>query len=101
MLFYRIYAKVNVLNNFILMCKFDYIVFLLDLNQLEVREPRQRLCIEPGGSQNYVIRKVMDISDHVLAVGLRYQMSDFKSASAAPVGIHTSGVLSKYLFDYL
>lgn len=64
-----------------------------DLNQLEVREPRKLEMLEPGGDQGPVVRKIADLSDHVLAVGPRYQMQDIKCAPVVKLGFHTSGVL--------
>ncbi|XP_055853949.1 pseudouridylate synthase TRUB2, mitochondrial [Episyrphus balteatus] len=64
-----------------------------DLNQLEVREPRKMEMLEPGGDQGPVVRKVADLSDHILSVGPRYQMQDIKCAPVSKVGFHTSGVL--------
>ncbi|CAD7093409.1 unnamed protein product [Hermetia illucens] len=64
-----------------------------DLNSLKVREPIQRVAIEPGGNQKYLIRKEQNLADHVLAVGPRYQLKDFKFNVAAGLGPHTSGVL--------
>lgn len=70
-------------------------IFVADLNSLKVREPIQRVAIEPGGNQKYLIRKEQNLADHVLAVGPRYQLKDFKFNVAAGLGPHTSGVLGK------
>lgn len=64
-----------------------------DLNQLEVREPTERLSIEPGGAHKYVVRKLENFADNILSVGPRYQIEDIKCGPIAGLGIHTSGVL--------
>lgn len=64
-----------------------------DLNNLEVRPPRQIEMLEPGGDQGPIVRKIADLSDDILAVGPRYQMKDIKCAPVAKLGFHTSGVL--------
>lgn len=75
------------------------IIKILDLNDMSVRESRdaedETLLLEPGGAQNPVVRKVASLSDHVLAVGPRYQITDIRSAPAGSLGVHTSGVLCK------
>ncbi|KAL5274584.1 TRUB2 family protein [Megaselia abdita] len=63
-----------------------------DLNALNVRPPRQ-ILLESGGAQNVVLRKVNDLSDHILAVGPRYQIKDIKCSVVNHLGEHTSGVL--------
>uniref|UniRef100_A0A0K8V2A7 Putative tRNA pseudouridine synthase 2 n=1 Tax=Bactrocera latifrons TaxID=174628 RepID=A0A0K8V2A7_BACLA len=68
-----------------------------DLNDMEVREPRrlETPLLEPGGDANPLLRKIqsIDLADHVLATGPRYQISDIRCALVAGLGIHTSGVL--------
>lgn len=65
---------------------------LSDLNALDVR-PQRQLLLETGGAQDVVLRKINDLSDHVLAVGPRYQMADIKCGVLNKLGEHTSGVL--------
>ncbi|XP_054736329.1 pseudouridylate synthase TRUB2, mitochondrial [Anastrepha obliqua] len=68
-----------------------------DLNSMQVREPRklETPLLEPGGAANPLLRKIesIDLADHVLATGPRYQISDIRCALVAGLGIHTSGVL--------
>jgi len=65
----------------------------IELNKLEVREPRRLLAINPGGVHEQILKNVADLSDDVLAVGPRYQIEDFKLRSVAHLGPNTSGVL--------
>ncbi|XP_036333227.1 mitochondrial mRNA pseudouridine synthase Trub2 [Rhagoletis pomonella] len=68
-----------------------------DLNEMQVREPRKLEIplLEPGGAANPLLRKMesIDLSDHILATGPRYQISDIRCALVAGLGRHTSGVL--------
>ncbi|CAD7012956.1 mitochondrial mRNA pseudouridine synthase Trub2 [Ceratitis capitata] len=68
-----------------------------DLNEMKVREPRKlhTPLLEPGGDANPLLRKInsIDLADHILATGPRYQISDIRCALVAGLGIHTSGVL--------
>lgn len=70
----------------------------LDLNQLNVREPRKRLLIENCTDvNNYNVKCVTDLADHVLSVGPRYQIEDIRFNIASHLGPRTSGVLRKTL----
>lgn len=78
---------------------------LLDLNNMQVREPRklETPLLEPGGDANPLLRKIhsIDLADHVLATGPRYQISDIRCAQVAGLGIHTSGVLCNHNFHFI
>lgn len=71
----------------------------LDLNQMETREPRKMLNIDlqsnGSGKPEYSVRVEPDLSDHVLAVGPRYQIEDIKCNVVTNLGENTSGVLRK------
>lgn len=69
-----------------------------DLNALETRKPR-KILLESGGAQTVLLRKINDLSDHTLAVGPRYQMSDIRCTAVNHLGEHTSGVLSNFLHN--
>lgn len=63
---------------------------------MKVRPPRERISIEADGSEgNYVVKQKMDLADHVLVVGERYQPVDFKSISSLFMGKFTSGIMRK------
>lgn len=67
---------------------------------MQVREPRQMLQItndDDGNATNYKVNVESDLSDHVLAVGPRYQIEDVKCNIAQQLGDNTSGVLSTLL----
>lgn len=53
--------------------------------------------IGSGGGQKAIYTKEMDLSDHVLSVGPRYQIEDIRCACASHLGQITSGVLGKLL----
>lgn len=65
---------------------------------METREPRKMVNIDfrptsKGGPAEYSVRVGPDLSDHVLAVGPRYQIEDVKCNVATNLGENTSGVL--------
>ncbi|XP_059619426.1 pseudouridylate synthase TRUB2, mitochondrial [Phlebotomus argentipes] len=67
-----------------------------DLNQLNVREPRQRLLFEradENDENSYKLEVVQDPADNVKVVGERHQISDFKCQPAISMGYYSSGVL--------
>lgn len=64
-----------------------------DLNLMENREPRKLLKIESKTNENYIVQIETDLSDHVLAVGPRYQIEDVHCNIATNLGLNTSGVL--------
>ncbi|CRK97808.1 CLUMA_CG011184, isoform A [Clunio marinus] len=67
-----------------------------DLNNMKGRPQRNRISIEgPHNSSKFIVKSEPNIADHVLVVGERYQMVDFKSVASLPLGKFTSGVLSK------
>lgn len=64
---------------------------------MNVRPMRQRLEIESGDNSKYLVRTANDLSDHVLAVGPRYQIDDFKFNVARHLASKSSGVLRMFL----
>lgn len=66
-----------------------------ELNQLECRPPRQMISIDKDANQDYQVKVKTDLSDHVLAVGPRYQIEDVRCNVASHLADNTSGVLSK------
>lgn len=67
---------------------------------MNVRPSRERIAIESGGPEKYFIRRMEDLSDHVLAVGPRYEMTDIKCSIASRLGPNTSGVLRRFHLDF-
>ncbi|XP_067627113.1 pseudouridylate synthase TRUB2, mitochondrial [Eurosta solidaginis] len=67
------------------------------LNEMQVREPRklETPLLQPGGAANPLLQKLetIDLADHMLTTGPRYQLSDIRCALVAGLGKHTSGVL--------
>ncbi|XP_058984896.1 pseudouridylate synthase TRUB2, mitochondrial [Musca domestica] len=69
-----------------------------DLNALKANnepESHQIPLLEPGGAADPLLRKVnsLNLAEHVLSTGPRYQMEDIRCATVASLGVHTSGVL--------
>lgn len=64
---------------------------------METRAPRQMINIDlkPNAEEGYSVRVEPDLSDHVLAVGPRYQIEDVKCNVVTNLGENTSGVLRK------
>lgn len=62
---------------------------------MEVRGPSEQIQIEAGGNNfsKFLVRRIPNLADHVLAVGPRYQISDVRSSIANNLGKLTSGVL--------
>lgn len=63
-----------------------------DLNGLQTRPPRERVVISGTNNDQYNVEVSTDWSDHVLAIGERHQISDFKFNSSHLSRL-TSGVL--------
>lgn len=72
---------------------------------METRPPRKMINIDlqrnSSGQSEYSVRVEPDLSDHVLAVGPRYQIEDVKCNLATNLGDNTSGVLRKNMEDIL
>ncbi|XP_075166939.1 pseudouridylate synthase TRUB2, mitochondrial [Haematobia irritans] len=69
-----------------------------DLNVIHannVPEQYEIPLLEPGGAADPLLRKVnsMNLSEHVLSTGPRFEMDDIRCATVASLGQHTSGVL--------
>lgn len=62
-----------------------------------VRPPRYRVNIETATENQFKVKVEEDLSDHILAVGERYQNSDVKCVPAATLGERSSGVLRKFI----
>lgn len=71
---------------------------MTELNQMIVRPPRYRVNIETATDKQFKVKVEEDFSDHILAVGERYQNSDIKCVPAATLGELSSGVLSRFTF---
>lgn len=72
---------------------------------MKTREPRKYMSIdivdpEKGGEPAFAVRVQPDLSDHVLAVGPRYQIEDVKCNVGANLGENTSGVLRMWFLYY-
>lgn len=63
-----------------------------------VRPPRYRVNVETVTDKQFKVKVEEDLSDHILAVGERYQNSDIKCVPAATLGEHSSGVLSRFTY---
>lgn len=63
-----------------------------DLNSLQTRPPRERVTIAETNNDRYNVDVSTDWSDHVLAVGERHQISDFRY-NTSHLSRLTSGVL--------
>lgn len=79
---------------------FNMFLTLSDLNALKANnepEAHQIPLLEPGGAADPLLRKVnsLNLAEHVLSTGPRYQMEDIHCATVASLGVHTSGVLCK------
>ncbi|KAM7343691.1 pseudouridylate synthase TRUB2, mitochondrial [Cochliomyia hominivorax] len=68
---------------------------LNDLDSNKEREKTQTPLLESGGEADHVLRKVhnLNLSEHVLSVGPRYEIEDIRCSPVASLGLHTSGVL--------
>lgn len=64
---------------------------------MKVRSPRFRVQIESATQNRFKVKVEEDLSDCVLAVGARYQISDIKCIPVASLGQQTSGVLGKLI----
>lgn len=67
----------------------------------ENNEPEQYQIpmLESGGAADPLLRKVhsLNLAEHVLSTGPRFEMEDIRCAPVASLGQHTSGVLCKYV----
>lgn len=70
-----------------------------DINSLETRPPRERVVITNAKNNDYDVNVEPDWSDHVLAAGPRYEISDFK-LSSSHLGRLTSGVLRMFRWAF-
>lgn len=61
------------------------------------REKPQTPLLESGGEADPILRKVhnLNLAEHVLSTGPRYEIEDIRCGPVAGLGIHTSGVLCK------
>lgn len=62
------------------------------LNSLQTRPPRERVIISDTNNDQYNVEVSTDWSDHVLAIGERHQISDFRF-NTSHLSRLTSGVL--------
>jgi mitochondrial mRNA pseudouridine synthase TRUB2 len=76
-----------------------FCVDVLDLNQMEVRPPREIVKIEAVSNEHneekYIVRTEPDLADNVLIVGERYQPEDISSVCSCHLGKFSSGVMSE------
>lgn len=72
---------------------------ILDLNQMEVRPPRELVRIEAIPNENneemYMVKTESDFADSTLVVGERYQPGDISSVCSCHLGKFSSGVMSE------
>lgn len=75
-------------------------MFFLDLNQMEVRPPREIVKIESvsdeGDEERYVVKTEPDPADNILVVGERYQPQDISSVTSCHLGKFSSGVVGEH-----
>lgn len=62
------------------------------------RQQPQTPLLESGGEADPILRKIhsLNLSEHVLSTGPRYEIEDIRCSPVASLGVHTSGVLCKF-----
>lgn len=96
----QIYAEVRFKAISICLFTWNILWLFLDLNDMEVRPPKEVVRIEaiPSGAaeeSKYIVKQEQSFADNILVVGERYQPVDFKSVCSLHLGKFSSGVLSK------
>lgn len=76
-------------------------IIFLDLNSMELDEPKPLVQINSDDNKNYSIQLVPNLAQDLLATGPRYTTDLLKMIPAEPLGFHTSGVLRKILLILL
>ena len=69
--------------------------YFLDLNQMNVRPPREIVTIEAASDSRYIVKQEPSLADNILVVGERYQPIDISSISSLHLGKYSSGVTGK------
>lgn len=83
----------NFENYLIYLLTLNNLISILDLNQMEVRPPRQIVKIEENPlSGKYLVKQEESVADNILVVGERYQPDDVRAMSSLHLGRFTSGV---------
>lgn len=70
-----------------------YFMESVDLNSMELDEPKPLLEIRSTDNKNYSVQLVQNLAQDILATGRRYTEDMLKIAPAHYLGVHTSGVM--------
>lgn len=70
---------------------------VLELNEMECREPEKYVAIEGSPSTNISVIVRENYADNILVAGPRYQVEDLRCGYSNHLGDDTSGVLCKSL----